>query len=88
LCSGFVLALIRVEAAGYSTNQTETQPWLALPLALSVSVLTGAIGWHVGGALLLPLPPQQFRVEGVGTAYDAPPLAGMLWLRVSAEMPR
>ena len=87
LCTGLLAALVRAEASGYSTNESSSRPWIALPLAATLTTATRPVSWQVGAEALLPWHAQRFRVEGVGLAYEAPRVAASMWLRANVELP-
>lgn len=87
LCSGLLAAWVRAEASGYSTNESRSRPWYALPFAATLTTATWPVSWQVGAQALLPWHAQRFQVDGVGLAYEAPRVAASMWLRANVELP-
>ncbi|HEX3776798.1 MAG TPA: hypothetical protein VHV51_20140 [Polyangiaceae bacterium] len=82
LCTGAVIGAASAEARGFSTNERHTELFLAFPLELGLSARAHSFGWQLGLSGLVLAPPNEFNVAGVGLTYHAPPIAGMLALRV------
>jgi hypothetical protein len=73
VCSGLLAGLVRAEARGYTRNETRSRAWLAVPLGVAASTDAAAgVGLRLQASLLVPVRRQEFRVDGVGIAYEAP----------------
>ncbi|WP_437571371.1 hypothetical protein [Sorangium sp. So ce542] len=81
VCSGIHAGRLQVAARGYTRNDVAEKAWLAVPLELSLSRLSGPLGFDVGAAALLPLRRNDFSVDGVGVAYSSPPVGALVSLR-------
>ncbi|WP_148313287.1 hypothetical protein [Sorangium cellulosum] len=81
VCSGIHAGRLQVAASGYTRNDVAEEAWLAVPLELSLSRLSGPLGFDVGAAALLPLRRNDFSVDGVGVAYSSPPVGALVSLR-------
>ncbi|AUX28755.1 hypothetical protein SOCE836_008360 [Sorangium cellulosum] len=81
VCSGIHAGWLQVAASGYTRNDVAEKAWLAVPLELSLSRLSGPLGFDVGAAALLPLRRNDFSVDGVGVAYSSPPIGALVSLR-------
>jgi hypothetical protein len=81
-CSGLFVGAATAEARGFTTNERHTELFVAFPLELAISARSHFIGWQVGAAALVPAPPHEFDVEGLGATYRPPSVAGMFSLRV------
>jgi hypothetical protein len=85
VCSGVLLGAATAEARGFTSNERHTELFLAFPAELSLSARTRFIGWQLGASALLLAPRNEFEVEGRGLTYRAPPVAGLLALRLFLE---
>ncbi|WP_437317925.1 hypothetical protein [Sorangium sp. So ce385] len=81
VCSGIHAGRLQVAASGYTRNDVAEKAWLAVPLELSLSRLSGPLGFDVGAAALLPIRRNDFSVDGVGVAYSSPPVGALVSLR-------
>ncbi|WP_437999184.1 hypothetical protein WMF26_03825 [Sorangium sp. So ce185] len=81
VCSGVHAGRLQAAASGYTRNDVAAKAWLAVPLELSLSRLSGPLGFDVGAAALLPLRRNDFSVDGVGVAYSSPPVGALVSLR-------
>ena len=81
VCSGVFVGAVTAQAQGFSVNQRRVRSWLAVPLELSLAELSGPVGWEVSASALGALVHQDFEVDGLGTAYHAPRVGGMLTFR-------
>jgi len=86
-CTGFLAGAITAEAEGYTRNEHRTRAWVALPLEAALAGWAAPIGWELSLAGLLPLMRSDFTVDGVGTAYESPPVGAMLSLRMIGIFP-
>jgi hypothetical protein len=87
-CSGVFAGAASAEARGFTTNERHTKLFLAFLLEMALSARTGVVGWQLGAAALLPVPPNEFDIVGVGSTYRPPPVAGMFSFRVTLEPAR
>ncbi|HWZ90821.1 MAG TPA: hypothetical protein VNW92_18295 [Polyangiaceae bacterium] len=85
VCSGVLLGAATAEARGFTSNERHTELFLAFPAELSLSARSRFIGWQLGASALLLAPRNEFEVEGRGLTYRAPPVAGLLALRLLLE---
>ncbi|WP_437335859.1 hypothetical protein [Sorangium sp. So ce394] len=81
VCSGVHAGRLQAAASGYTRNDVAEKAWLAVPLELSLSRLSGPLGFDIGAAALLPLRRNDFSVDGVGVAYSSPPVGALVSLR-------
>jgi hypothetical protein len=87
VCTGILVGAITAEAEGYTRNEHRTRAWIALPLEAALAGWAAPIGWELSLAGLLPLVRSDFTVDGVGTAYESPPVGAMLSLRMIGIFP-
>jgi hypothetical protein len=87
VCTGILVGAIAAEAEGYTRNENRTRAWIALPLEAALGGRAAPIGWELSLAALLPLVRSDFTVDGVGTAYESPPVGAMLSLRMIGIFP-
>jgi hypothetical protein len=80
LCSGIYAGLLRVQARGYTRNDSVDRAWLAVPLELSLSTVS-TVGVELGASALVPLRQSDFAVDNLGTAYESWPVGLLLSLR-------
>jgi hypothetical protein len=80
-CSGLYAGSLHAEAHGFSDDAAASRLWLALPLELVLSSTWLPLGWELDASLLWPLRRDDFAVQGAGTAYVSPKLAGLLSIR-------
>jgi hypothetical protein len=85
LCSGALLGAVTAEARGFSRSEQRSRSFLALPAELTVSARRRGVGFQLGAAALLLLPPNEFTVAGVGSAYRPARVAGLFTLSVFFE---
>ncbi|HWZ91997.1 MAG TPA: hypothetical protein VNW92_24200 [Polyangiaceae bacterium] len=81
LCVGAILGEIHGEAHGFMLNEDHRRPWLALPVEVSLAKLNGTFGWEVTASALVEVVEHDFVIAGVGPAYRAPVLGGIVALR-------
>lgn len=81
LCTGIYAGLWRVQARGYTRNDSLERAWLAVPLELSISTRSSPLGVELGVSALLPLRQSDFAIDNLGTAYESWPVGGLLSLR-------
>jgi hypothetical protein len=87
LCSGAFIGLTTAEAQGYSRNDRRTRPWIALPIEVAFAGGTSRVGWELVAGALIPARRNDFGIEGLGVAYQSPPIGGLLSLRVFGTVP-
>ncbi len=83
LCTGLYAGLLRVEARGYTRNDSIKRAWLAVPLELSLSTTSSPVAVELGASALLPLRQSDFSIDNLGTAYESWPVGMLLSLRAS-----
>jgi hypothetical protein len=81
LCTGVYAGLLRVEARGYTRNDSVKRAWLAIPLEASLSTLSTPVGVELGVSALVPLRQSDFSIDNLGTAYESWPVGMLLSLR-------
>lgn len=87
VCSGLLVGVLDARADGFTKNEQRRRAWLAAPLGLSLSHASGALGWEFSASALGVLVHHDFMVEGLGVAYGAPRVGGMLTLRALGLFP-
>ncbi|MFT3928503.1 MAG: hypothetical protein QM778_38595 [Myxococcales bacterium] len=87
LGSGLIAGVADVQARGYTRNQHEREPWLALPLGLSFGYWQRHVGVELVGSALLPLIRHDFSIQGLGPAYRSLPVWPWISLRVTGIWP-
>ena len=87
VCSGVQIGRVLGEGDGYTRNERHARPWVALPLEVALAGWTRPIGWEVAVAGLLPIERPDFLVEGLGVAYESPPMGAMLSVRAFGIVP-
>jgi hypothetical protein len=87
VCTGAYLGVEGADAEGYTVNDHQTRPWLAVPLELTLSVRQSRVRWELAGGALLGVLRQDFSVRNVGDAYRAPFLGCLVSLRAAALVP-
>jgi len=80
-CSGAFIGRVSAAGTGYTRNVAHSKPSLAIPIELTLSRLSGPVGWELGAAALVPLRRYDYAVAGLGEQYRAPPLGALLSLR-------
>ncbi|HEX4474684.1 MAG TPA: hypothetical protein VH142_06380 [Polyangiaceae bacterium] len=85
VCTGALVGVATAEARGFTTNERHTESFVAFPAELALSTRTGVVDWELSASALLPVPPNEFTIEGRGSTYHAPPIAGAFALRVRLE---
>jgi hypothetical protein len=86
-CSGLIAGFVRAEASGYTRNEARSRAFLSVPAGLGFGTEGGRVGLRLDTTLLVPVRRQNFQVDGVGIAYESPPVAGLLSLRAIARLP-
>lgn len=81
LCTGVYAGLLKVEADGYSRNDSASKAWLAVPLELALSTPGAPMGVELGASALLPLRRNEFSIDNLGVAYDSWPVGMLLSMR-------
>jgi hypothetical protein len=81
LCSGFYAGALHARAEGFTRNASATQPWLAVPVELSLASTPAPAGWELGASALLPLRRQDFSIDNLGVAYESWPVGLLISLR-------
>lgn len=87
VCSGLLVGALDARADGFTNNEHRRRVWLAVPLGLSLSHLSGSLGWELSASALGALVHHDFEVEGLGVAYGAPRVGGLLTLRAVGLFP-
>jgi hypothetical protein len=85
LCTGAFVGAVSAEATGFTVNESHTELFLAFPVEIAFAVRTGIVSWELGAAALALSPPNEFEVEGRGSAYTPGYFAGMFALRAVLE---
>jgi hypothetical protein len=80
LCGLFpTLGAVHGQGRGYNPDRTVTRPWFAAgAIGRLDGPISGALGWALGAAILVPLGREQFEVKGVGIAYEPWPAGAAL----------
>jgi hypothetical protein len=86
VCSGGYFARLTAEGRNFSSNTLETRSWLAVPLEGALTYGLGPIGVQLAAQVLFPVQRQNFKVENLGVAYEATPVAGMFAVRLIGRM--
>lgn len=81
LCTGVYVGMLRVEARGYTRNDSVQRAWLAIPVEFSFSTSSTPVGVELGASALFPLRQSDFSIDNVGTAYESWPVGMLLSLR-------
>ncbi len=82
LCSGIYAGRLRVEARGYTLNDTVQKTWLAVPLGVALATSSSPVGLELGASALLPLRRNDFSIDYLGVAYESWPVGMLLSLRM------
>lgn len=85
VCSGVTLGRITAEAAGFVRNVRSHRPWIAIPVLATVASDVHTWGWQAGIGALIPGQREDFQIAGLELDYRAWPVAGALFLRLSAR---
>lgn len=80
LCSGIYAGLLKVQASGYTRNDSADKTWLALPLGFALST-RAPLGVELGASALIPLRRNDFSVDNLGVVYASTPVGVLLSLR-------
>ena len=81
VCTGIYAGILNGEGIGYTENTSASTPWLAFPLELALRSVSPGFGWEAGAAALLSVRRHEFAIDGVGVAYDSPPVGAFFSLR-------
>jgi hypothetical protein len=81
VCSGLLAGVVSAEAIGFTVNQRRSRSWLAVPVELSLTQLSGPVGWELSASALGALAHHDFEVDGLGAPYRSPRVGAMLSLR-------
>jgi hypothetical protein len=81
VCTGLFAGVVTAQAEGFTRNERRLRTWLAIPLELSFARTSSPIGWDVSASALGSLMHQDFSIDNLGAAYEAPRIGGMLSLR-------
>ncbi len=88
-CGGLAAGWLSAQARGFAENGAETRPLLLIPAELGLSVGGGPSqiwGGALSAGLWLPLRREIFFVAGAGSAYEPPPLVGVLRARFAISL--
>jgi hypothetical protein len=86
LCSGVHVGVLDAQAESYTRNDAAAKLWLALPFELAVGSAPAPLGWELSAAALAPLVRHDFSIDGVGVAYESPPVGVLVALRASCAL--
>jgi hypothetical protein len=87
VCTGAFVGVVKAEGRGYTQNDTQTQPWLAVPLELAVAAFTGPLGLELAAGGIASIDRPDFSVGRLGIAVRPPPVGATLSLRAIARIP-
>ncbi|HVR21062.1 MAG TPA: hypothetical protein VMS65_15225 [Polyangiaceae bacterium] len=82
VCTGIYAGILKGEGLGFTENAEASTPWLAFPLELALRSVSPGFGWEAGAAALVSVRRHEFAIDGVGVAYDSPPVGALFSLRV------
>jgi hypothetical protein len=84
LCADVYAGGIFAAGTGYSQDASRSRPWFAIgPEAfIDGPLLRRWLRYRVAAAAIVPLHAETFAVEGVGAAYDTPPVGALLSLSI------
>jgi hypothetical protein len=80
LCSGIYAGLLKVQARGYTRNDSADKAWLAVPLGVALTT-SSPVGVEVSASALLPLRRNDFSIDHLGVAYESWPVGMLLSMR-------
>ena len=81
LCSGVYVGVLKVQAQGYTRDDSADKAWLAVPVGVSLTTTPAPVGVEVGASVLLPLRRRDFAIDNLGVAYESWPVAMLLSMR-------
>ena len=82
LCPHLFLGDISAHSVGFDVNRGGTREWYAAGLELFVngSLPVDWIHYRLGATVIVPLHAETFSIAGIGSAYETPPVGGMVML--------
>jgi hypothetical protein len=87
LCTGATVGVESASGQGYTHEDSESRPWVAIPVEATFAGRDAHLGWEVGAAALFSVVRQDFSIDNLGEAYRAPLVGAMISLRAVALMP-
>jgi hypothetical protein len=82
-CAGVSVGSLSARPRGFRDAESRARTFAAVPLELAVGQASDHVSWELGAGVLFVFRRNQFEIEGLGTVYDAPSIAGMLSLRAA-----
>jgi len=82
LCSGAYVGRFETEARGYTRNRSASKMWLTIPIELALVHSVRHYWGELGVSALIPLQSAEFAIDGLGRAYDSPPIGALISLRL------
>ena len=84
LCADVYGGGIFAAGTGYSANASRSRPWFAIGPEAFVDgpLLRRWLRYRVAAAAIVPLHAETFAVEGIGAAYDTPPVGALFSLSI------
>jgi hypothetical protein len=86
LCADAAVGSLRGAGHGYTSNTSESMPWVAFGARAEVEATRGMVVWGLEAALLAPTRRQTFSVEPYGIASDSSPVGGDIRLRAGVRI--
>jgi hypothetical protein len=84
VCGRVLVGALRAGASGFDSNTQKTRPWFAAGLEAFVDgpLPVAMLRYRGAAGAIVPLHVEAFSIAGVGSAYDAPALGGLVTLSV------
>jgi hypothetical protein len=83
LCSGGYLGRTQTKARGYTRNDTASKTWLTIPIELALVYAARHYWGELGVSAMIPIRSTDFSIDGLGRAYDSPPIGALVSLRLA-----
>lgn len=82
VCSGAYLGQLQTDARGYTRNRSASKLWLTIPIELALVRSVRHFWGELSVSALIPLQSADFAIDGLGRAYDSPPIGALVSLRL------
>ena len=83
LCSGVYLGRTWTDARGYTRNGSASKIWLTIPIGLALVHAARHYWVELGVSALIPLRSADFSIDGLGRAYQSPPVGALVSVRLA-----
>jgi hypothetical protein len=85
-CTGFAAGRFNARSRGFDESRPQARPYFGIPVEIALESPKPSFGAELALGMLIPFQRERFLVDGVGVAYDPPPVAAFAALRLKLDL--